>query len=68
MAQDTLRTFGLDLGDRWTHICVLDGEGQVVERPRIETTPSAVRHFFAQAPAGRAAFEAGTHSTGSPGC
>lgn len=41
------RTVGLDVGDRWTQICVLDEEsGEVIERSRVRTTPSALEQRF----------------------
>ena len=33
-------TIGIDLGDRKSHICVLDAAGEVVEESQIATTPS----------------------------
>jgi predicted NBD/HSP70 family sugar kinase len=35
-------TIGMDLGDRYTQLCVLDGEGTEIETTRIRTTPAAV--------------------------
>ena len=38
----TKMTAGLDLGDRYSHICLLDTEsGEVVEESRLRTTPEA---------------------------
>ena len=36
-------TVGLDLGDRFGHFCVLDGEGRVLEEDRVRTRPEALR-------------------------
>jgi transposase len=53
---------GLDLGDRYSWLCVLDAEGEVVEEARIPTTEASMRRWFeAQGPV-RAALEVGTHS------
>ena len=53
---------GLDLGDRYTQICVLDEAGEVIEEARVTTTPKALaRHFQGTSPA-RLVLEVGTHS------
>ncbi len=31
-------TIGIDLGDRYSHYCVLDASGSIVEQGRIQTT------------------------------
>jgi len=55
-------TIGIDLGDRWSHYCVLDESGEIVEEGRCRTTPEALgKHFDGLSPA-RIAMEAGTHS------
>jgi len=55
-------TTGIDLGDRKSHVCVLDADGQVIEESQIATKPKALRsRFEGQAPM-RIALEAGTHS------
>jgi transposase len=35
-------TIGIDLGDVWSHYCTLNQDGEVVDRGRFRTTPSAV--------------------------
>ena len=37
---------GLDQGDRYSHLCVLDSGGHVVERERIPTTEAGYRKYF----------------------
>ena len=55
-------TIGIDLGDQWSHYCVLDEAGEIVEEGRFRTTPEALlKHFDGLAKA-RIAMEAGTHS------
>ena len=57
-------TAGLDLGDRYSYLCLIDTEsGEVIEEGRLRTTPEAFRRRFAseQQPL-RIAIEAGTHS------
>jgi transposase len=57
-------TVGIDLGDKYSYLCVLDIEsGEVVEEGRLRTTPEALgRCFCAEQPSMRIAIEAGTHS------
>ena len=35
------RVTEIDQGDRFSHLCVLDGQGEGVERTQIRTTPAA---------------------------
>jgi transposase len=55
-------TVGLDLGDRYSHYCLLNGEGEVVEEGRIQSTETALRRHFEGEPRQRIAVECGTHS------
>ena len=55
-------TVGLDVGDRYTHLCVLDATGEIVEEGRLRTTPAAIHQRFAGAPRQRVVLETGTHS------
>lgn len=55
-------TLGIDLGDRYSHFCLLDGEGEVVERDRVRSTEAALRRHFEGSPRLRIALECGTHS------
>ncbi len=56
------RTVGMDLGDRTSHLCVLDEDGTVVERSRIQTTREGLRKRFEARSRMRIALEVGTHS------
>ena len=38
----TTMTIGIDLGDRKSHICVLDAVGEIAEESRSATTPKAL--------------------------
>jgi len=58
----TMETAGLDLGDRWSHVCILDGDARVVLEQRIATTAVGLEAFFGTRPRLRLALEAGTHS------
>jgi transposase len=54
---------GLDLGDQYSRLCVLDGEsGEIVEEGRIATTETALKQRFSTVPPMRVAIEVGTHS------
>ena len=53
---------GLDLGDRHSQLCLLDLEGNIVERHRIRTNLEAFEKFFGAWASRRVVFEAGTHS------
>lgn len=55
-------TVGVDLGDRFSQLCVLDGDGEVVEEARLRTTERAFRRWFAALDPARVALEVGTHS------
>jgi transposase len=55
-------TVGLDMGDRFSHYCLLNAEGDVVEEGRIQSTEGALRRHFEGEDCLRIALECGTHS------
>jgi len=57
-------TAGLDLGDKYSYLCLIDTDsGEVIEEGRLRTTPEALRRRFAsERPPMRIALETGTHS------
>jgi transposase len=56
-------TAGLDLGDKYSYLCLIDTEsGEVIEEGRLRTTPEAFGRRFASERPMRIAIEAGTHS------
>ena len=55
-------TAGLDVGDRFSRLVVLNGEGQIVEKSRMGTTEVALRQRFSGCARMRIALETGTHS------
>jgi len=61
-AKETKVTVGLDLGDRYCQLCVLDEAGEVVEEGRVATKPETLRRRFSGADPLRIVIEAGTHS------
>ncbi len=57
-------TAGLDLGDKYSYLCLIDQEsGELMEEVRLRTTPEALRRrcFASERPL-RIAIEAATHS------
>jgi transposase len=56
-------TAGLDLGDKYSYLCLIDTKsGEVIEEGRLRTTPEALRRRFDSEPSLRIAIETGTHS------
>jgi transposase len=56
-------TAGLDLGDKYSYLCLIDQQGgEIVEEGRLRTTPEALRRRFSSERPMRIAIEAGTHS------
>ena len=55
-------TIGLDLGDRFSHYCILDEAGNVILEDSLPTTPKAIQQVFGKIPRSRIALETGTHS------
>jgi transposase len=56
-------TAGLDLGDKYSYLCLIDTQSsEVIEEGRLRTTPEAFRRRFASERPLRIAIETGTHS------
>ncbi|MEZ6014411.1 MAG: transposase [Planctomycetota bacterium] len=55
-------TIGIDLGDRKSHICVLDEAGQILEEGTVATTAAGQRKRFERCEPTRIAIEAGGQS------
>lgn len=63
MAQSTIPTLGFDIGDRFTHFCLLPVEGDEPRAEgRIRTTPAHFSSYLQTQPRSRVIFEVGTHS------
>jgi len=61
--QQLLMTAGLDIGDRYSYLCLIDTQsGEVMEEGRLRSTPEALRRRFASEPSLCIAIETGTHS------
>jgi transposase len=55
-------TIGLDVGDRFTELCVLDEHGVVVERDRVQTTAESLRRRMCAHSRARVVLEVGRDS------
>ena len=55
-------TIGIDLGDRTSRYCILDGDGEVVKEGSVGSTNAALKQTFGQIKKSRFALEVGTHS------
>jgi transposase len=56
-------TAGLDLGDRYSHLCLIDTQsGEAIEETRLATSPEAFERRFSTSEPIRVAIEASTHS------
>lgn len=53
---------GLDLGDKYSQLTVLDGQGDLIEETRLPTTRTGLERKFSLLPKARVAMEVGTHS------
>jgi transposase len=56
------RTIGVDLGDKYSHLCVLDGSGAVTEEARVATTRKQMLARFQGLERSRVVIETGTHT------
>lgn len=52
----------MDLGDKTSRFCVLDGGGHIVEEGTVATTKQAIEKMFGARPRCRVAIEVGAHS------
>jgi len=55
-------TIGMDLGDRFSHCCVLGPDGKILTEGRLRSTPETMARHFKDLPPSRIAIEVGTHS------
>src|SRR6266853_1577736 len=60
--KDQQLTIGLDLGDRFSHYCILNESGEVIGEHHLPTTPKGIDEVFSRIPRSRIALETGTHS------
>ena len=62
ITSETRLTVGLDVGDRYVQVCVLDEAGEIVEESRIPTKAAALERRFSGGERLRIVLEAGLHS------
>ena len=55
-------TVGVDLGDQWSHSCILGLEGETLAEGQLRTTAQDVAGFFEELNAARVVVEVGIHS------
>ena len=55
-------TIGIDVGDRYSHLCLLDEHGELAERARVATTRTAMEGWFSRRARCRVVLEACCHS------
>lgn len=55
-------TVGVDLGDQWSHYCILGLEGETLAEGQVRTTQEDFATFFQGLNAARVVVEVGTHS------
>jgi len=61
--QDNTRMFaGMDIGDRYSEICILDAQGEIVEQTRIASTEASLIKYFSPRSPMTVAMETGFHS------
>lgn len=62
MTKDSMFFIGVDLGDKYSYLAILDGEGKLIEEARLPSTPAAMERKFRQFRPSRVALEGGSHS------
>ena len=60
--RDSKVTIGMDLGDKYSFLHVIDSDGNTLEQARLRTTPEVLRERFSGIEPARLAIEVGTHS------
>jgi transposase len=64
MKKDTTKlTIGIDLGDKYSHICILNSDSTIHQQCAIRTIKSHFQSFFTPYSGATVALEAGTHSS-----
>ena len=55
-------TVGIDVSDRYSHLCVLGGDGEIIREERVRTTTAALTEALARIPGARVVMEVGPRS------
>jgi len=62
MNKNSMFSIGLDLGDKFSYITIIDQEGELIEESRLPTTKASFQRKFSTLHPCRVAMEVGTHS------
>ena len=62
MNKDSMFFIGVDLGDKYSYLAILDQEGELIEEARLPSTPGAFQRKFSHLDPCRVALEVGSHS------
>lgn len=62
MNEHSMISVGLDLGDKFSHMTIVDAEGELIEESRLPTNEPSFRRKFSTLQPCRVAMEVGTHS------
>jgi transposase len=62
MSNNSTTFIGIDLGDKYSYLVLLDQEGELIEETRLPTTQNAFSRKFRSIPSCRIAMEVGSHS------
>ena len=62
MFKNSTHSVGLDLGDRFSYLIILDQEGELIEESRLPTTKASFQRKFSTLQPSRVAMEVGAHS------
>ena len=62
MIKNSMIFVGLDLGDKHSHLAILDQDGELIEETRLPTGQISFQRKFSVQPRCRVAMEVGTHS------
>jgi transposase len=62
MFKDSTTYIGVDLGDKQSHVVILDSNGEMIEEARLPTTRSSFQRRFSSLAGCRVAMEVGAHS------
>jgi transposase len=62
MNKNSMFYIGLDLGDKFSYITIIDQEGELIEETRLPTNKASFQRKFSTLQPCRVAMEVGTHS------
>ena len=59
---------GVDLGDKHSHVCLIDLDGNIAERKKLRTSVAAFERYFGGWARMRVVLEAGTRANWGTAC